>query len=83
MQSNRSRWTVLLIANVLFLGMLSLYRVTDAAQDQRGQLPFSNSVEQRNAMIRELQEIKALLKEQNQLLRTAQKQHDTNTNPGR
>jgi hypothetical protein len=38
--------------------------------------PFDNAVKQRNEMIRELQEIKALLKEQNTLLRAnAKKPH--------
>ncbi len=40
------------------------------AAPQAGQLPFRNPVEQREEMIRELREIKLLLKEQNALLRT-------------
>lgn len=57
----------LLTANVLAWGMLGFYRTTEAQGDV--QLPFRNAVEQRQDMIRELQEIKALLKEQNTLMR--------------
>jgi hypothetical protein len=59
-----------LSAALFTCGMLGLYS-TACAQQQRGtQLPFSNSVEQRGEMVRELKEIKGLLREQNALLRT-------------
>lgn len=61
----------LITVNVLAWGMLGFYRTTGAAPKEP-QLPFRNAVEQRQDMIRELQEIKALLKEQNALLRAAQ-----------
>lgn len=67
----KNPWVIVLTAAVLFAGgMLGLYR-TACAQQQRGnQLPFSNSVEQREEMVRELKEIKELMREQNSLLRT-------------
>ena len=61
----------LITANVLAWGMLGFYKTTGAAPAEP-QLPFRNAVEQRQDMIRELQEIKTLLKEQNALLRAAQ-----------
>jgi hypothetical protein len=68
-------WPLLLFANVLAWSMLGFHRDTGAAPgDVRA--PFDNAVQQRNDMIRELQEIKALLKEQNTLLRAnAKKSH--------
>jgi hypothetical protein len=60
---------LLVAINVLAWGMLGFYRTTGAAPTEP-QLPFRNAVEQRQEMIRELQEIKILLKEQNALLRT-------------
>jgi hypothetical protein len=72
MTRNRFGWTVLLFANVLAWCMLGFDRRSGAApQDVRA--PFDNAVQQRNDMIRELQEIKALLKEQNTLLRAGAK----------
>ena len=62
-------WTLLIVANVLVISVLSLDRPTDAAPPSP-RPPFANSVEQRGKMIRELQEIKALMQEQNALLRS-------------
>ncbi len=59
------RWLALIAANVLGWSALCLYTTTRAAP----QLPFANSVQQRAEIIRELKEIKILLKEQNTLLR--------------
>jgi hypothetical protein len=64
-----SRWTWLVIANAVLAGVLGFYS-TLAAQPQGGLPPFANPVEQRNDQIRELREIKELLKEQNELLRS-------------
>jgi len=61
-------WTLLIVANMLVISVLSLHRSTDAAPPS-GRPPFSNSVEQRSNMIKELREIKALLREQNTILR--------------
>ncbi len=61
------RWRALIATNVLVWGTFGLYTTTRAAP----QLPFANSVQQRAEMIRELKEIKLLLKEQNTLLRSA------------
>jgi hypothetical protein len=63
-----SRWTWLVVANVGFAGVLGFYSTLGAAP-QAGQPPFANPVEQRADTIRELREIKELLKEQNELLR--------------
>ena len=60
------RWLALIAANVSVWGALGLYTTTRAAP----QPPFANSVQQRADMIRELKEIKSLLKEQNTLLRS-------------
>jgi hypothetical protein len=73
------RWTGLLIANVLAWGVLGLYSTSGAAP-QSGQPPFANAIDQRAEMVRELQEIKALLKEQNVILR-AGADKTTNVNP--
>ena len=62
------RWVAILTANLVFLGMLSFYDSSRAAP-QGGKQPFANAVEQRNEIIRELQQIRTLLKEQNLLLR--------------
>lgn len=63
-----SRWTGLVIANVVLAGVLGFYSTLGAAP-QAGQPPFANPVEQRADQLRELREIKELLKEQNELLR--------------
>lgn len=63
-----SRWTLLIIANALTVAVLGFYSTLGAAP-QAGQPPFANPVEQRADSIRELREIKELLKEQNALLR--------------
>jgi hypothetical protein len=63
------RWTVLVTANALAWCVVAMWQNSSAAP-AGGQLPFANAVEQRGEMIRELQEIKAQLKEQNALLRS-------------
>ena len=65
----RSRWMWLLAANAAVLGMLGFYSTLGAAPPV-GQPPFANPIDQRQEMIRELREIKELLKEQNALLRS-------------
>ncbi len=70
MKSSASRWIALVTLNITTLCMLGFYGSTGAAPKTAAP-PFGNSVEQRQQMIRELQEIKALLKEQNGLLKTA------------
>ena len=62
----RFQWRALIVANVFVWVALGLYTTTRAAP----QPPFANSVQQRADMIRELKEIKLLLKEQNTLLRS-------------
>ncbi len=73
-----NRWTLLVTANAVLLGVLGFFSVTSAQQAQP-QLPFSNSVEQRGDMLKELREIKELIKEQNSILRTIAKpeKHET------
>lgn len=68
MKTTVRRWLLLVAANVLVVCMLSFYRTSGAAP-QAAQPPFANAVDQRNEMIRELQEIRVLLQEQNALLR--------------
>lgn len=68
MTSSSFRWAALLSANLFLWGVLSFYESSEAAPPS-GQLPFANAVEQRHEIIRELQQIKALLQEQNQLQR--------------
>ena len=80
MKKTLFRGALLIVANVALLCMLSFYRTTDAAPPTVRQ-PFANPVAQREQMISELQEIKALLKEQNALLRTQSKnQHNETSN---
>jgi len=63
-------FSALLLLNVLAWGVLGLFQFTNAQQlNTGGQLPFANSNEQRSNMLRELREIKELLKEQNAILR--------------
>ncbi|MCU0877950.1 MAG: hypothetical protein MUF06_09215 [Pirellulaceae bacterium] len=62
------KWLLVVAASVLALCMLGFWSTSGAAP-QAGQPPFANPVEQRDATIRELREIKELLKEQNALLR--------------
>ncbi len=71
-RSNRFRWALLIITNVLLLCMLGLYRSTTAAPAANNE-PFANSIEQRAEMIKQLQEINAQLKEQNSMFRAALK----------
>ena len=69
MLRHRTQMMAALIALVLTLGVLGLYRTSPAvAPPAEAQLPFRNAVDQREQMIRELQEIKELLREQNGLL---------------
>jgi hypothetical protein len=75
-----SKWTLLVIANACALGVLGFYSTLGAAP-QAGQPPFANPVEQRSDMVRELREIKELLKEQNALLRGGASKTDA-SNPG-
>jgi hypothetical protein len=63
------RFGWLVAANVAAWGVLGFYSTLGAAP-QTGQPPFANPVEQRAEQVRELREIKELLKEQNQLLRS-------------
>lgn len=63
-------WGALVCVNLVIWGVLSFYESSDAAP-QAGKQPFSNAVEQRHEIIRELQQIRTLLREQNQLLRAA------------
>ena len=73
MLNARLRWFMLLTANVLFCCMLGFYQHSSAAPGANRQ-PFSNSVEQRGEMIRQLERLNAQLQEQNQLLRSGKLQ---------
>jgi hypothetical protein len=63
-----SRFAWLLVANVVVASVLGFYSTLGAAPPT-GQPPYANQVEQLDEQIRELREIKELLKEQNDLLR--------------
>jgi hypothetical protein len=67
MNINIPRWLCVTFLPTAFIFVLGFYCLESAAQ-QPAQ-PFANAVDQRNEMIRELREIKELLKEQNQLLK--------------
>ncbi len=62
-------WTLLIMANVLCYCVLSLYQPGIAAQPS-GPARIANPIEQRADMLGELQQIRELLKEQNELLRS-------------
>ena len=66
-RQNHTRWALLLSANVLFICVLSFYRVSEADPTATN-LPFANSVEQRIEIINQLKELNAQIKEQNALL---------------
>ncbi|QDU28787.1 hypothetical protein ETAA8_38920 [Anatilimnocola aggregata] len=70
--------SALVIAGGVGLYVLGFYSSSGAAP-QGGQPPFANPIDQRNEMIRELREIKELLKEQNSLLRGTTKPNATAT----
>jgi hypothetical protein len=74
---SKLRWSLFVAANVVVWCVLSFYQASSAAPGA-GQLPFANSVDQRQQVIRELQEIKALLKEQNALLRLQNSKNQNN-----
>jgi len=63
------RWTLLIFVNALLWCVLSFHQTTTAAPKQVRQ-PFDNAVAQRNALIEQLKESNALLREQNALLRS-------------
>ena len=67
LQKNHIRFGALLLANAAAWCVLGLHQATVAAP-QGGQPPFANAVEQRAETNRQLEEIAALLKEQNALL---------------
>lgn len=66
-------WGALVCANLVIWGVLSFYD-SNPAVAQPGKPPFSNAVEQRHDIVRELQKITGLLKEQNKLLRDMARQ---------
>jgi hypothetical protein len=63
-----SRWSALVALNMICWGVFGAYQISQA-QSKGGQLPFANSIEQRSDILRELKDIKDLIKEQNALLR--------------
>ncbi len=69
----RTGWALLIAANALCYCVLSFYRTSEAAPPTPTQ-PFANSVQQRMEMIKQLTEIKDLLKQQNALLRSGKLQ---------
>jgi hypothetical protein len=69
----RRTWLIVLGANVVFWCVLSFYRTGDAAPGPASE-PFANAVQQRAEMIQHLRELKDLVREQNELLRTGKAQ---------
>ncbi len=65
--STRNRFLALVVLNVGFWCVLGFQQSTSGQPDPP-KLPFANAVEQRFQTIHELQEIKLLLKQQNELL---------------
>jgi hypothetical protein len=63
------RYTFPCAAGVALVSMLGFYSLLSAAPP--GKPPFEDAVSQRDEMIRELREIKELIKEQNELLKEA------------
>ena len=61
------RWLLVVLLPATLFFVLGFYSPESAAQ-QTPQ-PFANAVDQRNEMLRELREIKELLKEHNQMLK--------------
>ena len=60
------------IATALLLSVLGFWQAVTAQPQPTpgaGNPPFANAVDQRNEMIRELREIRSLIKEQNALLK--------------
>ena len=73
MRKLRIRWAALIVGNVLFCCVLGFYQSCGAAPGA-GRPPFSNPVEQRAEIIRQLQQLNTQLREQNMLLRNGQNQ---------
>jgi cell division protein FtsB len=69
MKTKRTAWFVLICANAAVWCMLGFYRTTDASP-REPQMPFANSIAQRNEMIEQLKAINAQLREQNELLKS-------------
>lgn len=65
-----SAWVFVLAAAVVACCVLGLYQTTVAAPPKGGESPFQYSAEQRVEMVSLLKDIKELLKEQNELLRS-------------
>ncbi len=68
MNNTKVGWAFLIAVSMVVLSFFVSDRGSDAVAQQTQQ-PFSNPVGQRAEMIRELKEIKTLLKEQTSLLR--------------
>lgn len=77
-----NRGTVVLCLGAALAGMLGFFSVT-RAQPNPLPLPFTMGDDQRTEMIKELREIKELLKEQNAILRQLGKpeKHDPSRRP--
>jgi hypothetical protein len=77
MKKSTTRWMVLVAMNVAAWYMLG-FQGSTVAEPADAKQPFNNAVEQRQQMIRELQDIKALLKEQTAAIRQLAAQDDPN-----
>jgi hypothetical protein len=81
MQLSRNAALGWIFAGALMVGMLGLWGTAGAqnpsAAPGAGRPPFANAVDQRDEMIRELREIRGLIKEQNALLKQLVDHADT------
>ncbi|HUS39943.1 MAG TPA: hypothetical protein VMX74_10860 [Pirellulales bacterium] len=66
MMQKRNVWSMLIMATVLCLCVLSFYRTSPAAPGN--QMPFANPTGQRLEMVEQLKELNRLIKQQNALL---------------
>ena len=72
---------LLLVAGVL--GLWGIAGAQPAPESGAGRPPFANAVDQRDEMIRELREIRTLIKEQNALLKQLVDHEQTTAKPKR
>ena len=75
-----------LAALLLVVGVLGLWGIAGAQPapvSGAGKPPFANAVDQRDEMIRELREIRTLIKEQNALLKQLVDHEQTSARPKR
>lgn len=86
MHNSFHRYIPWIASLLLLLGVLGLWGTAEAQPEPTpgaGRPPFANAVEQRDEMIRELREIRGLIKEQNALLKQLVDHGPSTTKPKR